>query len=283
MSIRQARASDLPQLKALWMEAFQDSAEATDFYFAHRNRYEYLLVEEEQGLVRGMLSMLPIQLLSEGKAHKARYLFAIATGQAFRGQGISTRLMQEAEARARAEGAAATLLVPATPSLFDFYGRRGYETAFWYGHLLVKPEELPQPPDGARLYAPDAGQMLRLRDLAFQASRLYARWDEEALRYVAHAAQVYGAALCAFEAADAAGYAYGEWDGDKLIVKDLALHGIGPMAALALLHQRFQAARYQLRLPEGLLPTPRQPYGMIKAFQSLSADGSPPYLALGKD
>lgn len=283
MSIRTARPEDLPQLKSLWMLAFHDSAEATDFYFAHRNRYENLLIDEEQGRLRGMLSMLPIGLAGAGLERKARYLFAIATFPAFRGQGISTALMQEAELRARAEGCAATLLVPAEPSLFDFYGRRGYETAFYYNSLHLSAEDLPVAAPAARRYTPDARAMLRLRDRAYGGSRLFARWDEEALNYVAHAAQVYGAALAAFETESAAGYAYGEWEGESLLIKDFAIQGIAPAEALAILHQDFRAERYQLRLPEGLSPGTCQPYGMLKAFEPLDTEGSPPFLSLGKD
>ena len=283
MSIRLAQAADLKPLKALWMEAFQEDAEATDFYFAHRNRYDNLLIEEDQGQLRGMLSMLPIQLVQAGTALPARYLFAIATGQQHRGQGISTRLMAVAEQRARAEGAAATLLVPATPSLFDFYGKRGYQTAFWYDLVAVDAAALPAPAGDARLYTPSAADMLRLRDQAFRSSRLFVRWDEEALQYVALAAGVYGAALCAFETPLAAGYAYGEWEGDTLIIKDFAIHDIAPLEALALLHGRFQAAHYRLRLQEGLCPGKRRPYGMIKPLIPLASEGSAAYLGLGKD
>ena len=193
--IRRAAPSDRGALKALWMAAFGDSREATDFYFAHRHRDEWMLVEEEAGQVRGMLTALPLGLRSPLGDQEGRYFFALATEERFRGQGISSRLMLRAEEEAREAGCLAAVLVPATPGLFAFYGKRGYGPCFAYRRLSVRAGELPAPREGARLYRPGAGDMLALRDEAYADSRLYARWDEEALAFTQKAARVYGAAL----------------------------------------------------------------------------------------
>lgn len=284
MSIRPAAPADHETLKALWMAAFQDSREATDFYFLHRHRDDWMLVEEDQGQLRGMLSMLPIQLVHGGQAQPARYLFAIATHERFRGQGISTRLMLEAERLSQEQGCVATLLVPASAPLFSFYAKRGYQPCFSYRSLQVSARELSATAGQARLYVPRASQMLDLRDQAFGHSRLYARWDEQALAYVRQAAQVYGAALMAFEQGEARGYAYGEWQGPHtLVVKEMALINAQPLEALAWLHRSFQAQHYQLRLPgDSPLGEPVS-YGLIKSHEPLSWPGAAPYLALGKD
>lgn len=296
--IRLSRPEDLPQAKALWMQAFHDSPEATDFYFDHRNRWQNLLVEVENDQLRGMLTMLPMDLWMAGQALPARYFFAIATDERYRGQGISTRLMAQAEDLARQQGCAATLLVPANAPLFDFYGKRGYESTFHYDRLDIVPDRLSPCPEGVRWLPCTAEDMLRLRDAAFGGSRLYARWGLEALAYVERAATVYEAPLLRFAAQGGEGYAYAEWEEEALVIKDLALQGLSVPQALAILHSQLGASRYVVRLAEGmgqaawdelgcssgadrLSPVP---FGMLKPLAPLPlADGTAPYLSLGKD
>lgn len=281
--IRKATPRDHEALKALWMAAFGDSRNATDFYFEHRHKDEWMLVEEEEGQLRAMLSSLPIALRSPSGAQQGRYLFALATDERFRGQGIGGRLMLYAEEEAKKAGCLACALVPATPSLFQFYSERGYAPCFDYKLLQVQAEDLPAPDDGDWLYQPSGRQMLALRDEAFGDSRLYARWDEDALSFVKKAAQVYGAALFAFEKGSAKGYVYGEWEDDTLIVKDFPLIGIQPLPALALLHAAIGAKRYVLRLRPDSDQGEIRPFGMIKAFGALPQEGAAPYLSFAKD
>ena len=124
-------ADDLPQLSALWREAFGDTEEETAFFFQYRHRAENMLVLRLEDRIAGMLTMLPVALLAGGKALKARYVFAIATKESYRNRGVSTQLLAAANAAAAAEGCAATLLVPANERLFVFYGKRAYETTFY--------------------------------------------------------------------------------------------------------------------------------------------------------
>ena len=196
--IRFSRPEDLPRLKPLWIEAFHDSQEATDFYFERRNRYDNLLIDEQGGHLRGMLSMLPIDLISGGRVYPARYFFAIATDLRFRGQGVSTALIRRAEDITAQRGETAALLVPAGEDLFRFYGKRGYETVFHYDLLRLTPDALPPCPQDAQLLPADADSWVRLRSQAFGQSRLFARWDAEALDYGAGRRSLGGspAALC---------------------------------------------------------------------------------------
>lgn len=283
--IRLAQAQDLPQLKRLWMQAFHDSPEATDFYFTHRNRYEDLLVDMAQEKLRGMLSLLPLTLRTPGGDYAARYFFAIATDEASRGQGISTRLIQAAEALTLERGGAAAVLVPAGEDLFHFYGKRGYSSRFSYQQVVLRPEDLPPCPADTRLLPCTAADMLRLRDKMHTGSALYARWDEAALRYVELAASTYEAPLLRFIAGGGEGYAYCEWDDDALVVKDLALQGMGVHTAAAILHRELNAKAYVLRLPEGTLPGGKTvPFGMWKPLSGLPLEeGAAPFLSLGKD
>lgn len=281
--IRPARSQDVPQLKTLWMEAFEDSPQATDYYFEHRFLPQGMLVEEQAGTIRGMLSMLPMELVLAGRSWPARYLFAIATGRAHRGQGISSRLIEQALAQSQAAGDAAAMLVPAGEELFRFYGKRGFTSRFFIRRWTVQAQELPPCPADARLEALTAEDMLRLRDNAFGGHGLFARWGEDALAYIVGAAHAFGGVLFRLRAGAADGYAFGEWDGTTLMVKELAVTGMTPDTALAILHTRAQAARYTVRLKDAGDTGERLPFGMWVPFDdSLPREGDA-WLSLAKD
>ena len=283
--IRPARIEDREQIKALWMQAFEDDEAATDHYFAHRHRDRYMLVDMEGGQLRAMLSMLPIDLVMGKHILPARYFFAIATGLRWRGQGISTKLILAAEAHCQQQGAAASILVPAGAGLFNFYGKRGYRTDFFYRVEKYSPDELPACPLEHSLLPITGDAMYCLREKAFSGSRLFLRWDTEALDYIIASAAAFGAPLLRFKTAEGEGYAYCEWTGDDLTVKELVLAGIGKSEAVTILHQHLHAASYTLRLAGGKEEQAAlMPFGMIKAFIPLpKAEGTEPYMSFAKD
>ena len=286
--IRLAQAADLPGIKRLWMAAFADSEAATDFYFDNRMPREKLLdnllVDTKGGELRGMLSMLPIELVSGGKSYAARYFFAIATDERFRRRGISTRLIEEAERETLARGGHASLLVPASDALFDFYGKRGFDSFFYYLPVRYEGENIGGCPEGARLLPPEPGALLRLRDAAFGTSSLYARWDEEAMGFIARASAAWGAPLLRFELDGGEGYAYCEPDGDGFVIKELALDGIDRDRALAIIHSELGGQWYLAR-HAGVPGAEMTAYGMIRWLKPTPAmpPGQSPYLGLGKD
>lgn len=114
---RIAAKKDIPGIVALWQEAFHETPvlpEAASF------------VAEQDGKIVCMLHALP-QTLRATRDHKAAYLYAIATKQEYRGQGLCRGLMAYAESVLDAD---CCVLVPASASLFDFYRSLGYQTAF---------------------------------------------------------------------------------------------------------------------------------------------------------
>ena len=283
--IRMARPGDRPQVKALWMQAFEDDELSADHYFAHRHRDEYMLVDAQDGQLRAMLTMLPIDLVRGNASVPAVYFFAIATGLAWRGRGISTALIKAAEARSLSRGAAASVLVPASAGLFEFYGSRGYETRFFYREESFTPDKLPaRLPEHSLL--PVSGEALyRLREKAFAGSRLFLRWNVRALDYIIASAAAFGAPLLRFGTEEGEGYAYCERTGDKLTVKELALSGIEVPQAVAILDRHLHAASYTLRLAgaDGRQTAPK-PFGMIKEFKPLPVgEGTEPYMSFAKD
>ena len=123
MRINRPAPIDVPALRRLWQDAFGDGEEFLDIFFscgfsAERTRCVYDGDEV-------VAALYWFDCAYEGQ--RMAYLYAIATAAERRGQGLCRALMDDTHAHLASEGYAASLLVPAEPSLFDFYARMGYE------------------------------------------------------------------------------------------------------------------------------------------------------------
>ena len=283
--IRFAKASDHPQLKTLWAEVFGDSDAAINLYFSMRHADDNMLVDVRDHRISGMLSMLPVTLRSgDGSSYPARYLYAVATDAHYRGQGISTELLATAHNHMKALGEAAGILVPASSSLFDFYARRGYATAFYLDVASIHASALPPCPALGKVSPCSVTEYIRIRNLAFQNSSLYACWDERAVSYSLQSlANTGGAAMITWKN----GYGCAAWEKttDGIFVRELALPQGNPYEALAVLHRSLLATHYTVRLAQSpAAGSDPRPFGMIRwLIPEPSLAGEPPYLSLAMD
>lgn len=282
--IRQPCDQDLTELMALWQQAFGDSPEDTAFYFRHRHQHANMLVYEQEGNIAGMLSLLPIQLSLAGRLLPARYVFAVATRIESRGQGISAALLLAAHALMQAEGSAASILVPAQPSLFDYYQKQGYQTAFFVDEQLVDGSSLASPEVEGQVEVCTAAAYQAGRNQFFIGSRLFGLWDEAALDFIRQSLAGNGAMLRLMVDGQQA-FAVCELRDDVCRVLELVCPDDLRPQALALLHRHFQAQRYLLRLPQGSLgEQSTRPFGMIHwLIRPPALAGQPAWLAFAKD
>ena len=283
--IRFAKAGDHPLLKALWAEIFGDTIEAVEQYFSMRHQDENMLVDEREDTIAGMLSMLPVTLLSgEGQKRKARYIYAVATHPDFRGLGISTALLEAAHAHMKDLGEAAALLVPASQSLFEFYGKRGYTTAFSLDVLNIDAKSLPPYPAGGQYTACSVKEYTSIRDQAFTKSCLYVSWDENAVSYAVAALGESGG-MIRFSFDSGSGCALWEKTENGVQIRELALVSGNVLTALSVLHRALNAGFYTVRLMAGNYPGAMQrPFGMIHwLIKEPLLLGDAPYLSLALD
>ena len=282
--IRQPCDQDLTELMALWQQAFGDSKEDTAFYFKHRHQHENMLVYEQGGQIAGMLSLLPIQLSLAGRQLPARYVFAVATKIESRGQGISAALLLSAHALMQAEGSVASILVPAQPSLFTYYQRQGYQTAFYVDEQLVDGDSLDMQELDGQVEVCAAADYKTMRERFFAGSRLFGQWDEAALNFIKISLEGNGAMLRLIVDGQQA-FAACELREDVCRVLEVVCPDDLRPQALALLHRHFKAQRYLLRLPKGSLgEQSNRPFGMIHwLMQPPTLAGQPAWLAFAKD
>lgn len=116
----------------LWQEAFGDSEEYIDFFHsAHDSCFCLMLTEDDE--LTSALYLIDGELCGQ----QGYYLFAAATFKAFRGRGYMASLLKKAEGFAKENGKSFIALVPAEDTLFDYYSRFGYKTAFYAKKQLL--------------------------------------------------------------------------------------------------------------------------------------------------
>jgi predicted N-acetyltransferase YhbS len=273
-------------IKSLWRKTFGDSEAYLAHYFARMHRDENMLVctEDDEELV-AMMTMLPITLKCGGLSFPARYVYAVATDEQWRGLGISTSLMEEALEIMEDNGEAAAILVPAHFSLFAFYERQGFTTAFYACEEAVDAASLP-PPEG-RAEDIDAAALFSMRERAFKDSSLFASWDADTLGYIAESIVNAGGAVVRLLANGDEGHAVAVVENGLCLVKEISLSGMTLAQALSLLHARFGAKKYVLHRISTGDPDPI-PFGMIrwidkKAEAKVKKRDDAPYLGLVMD
>ena len=112
-------------LQKLWQEAFGDSEQTLNNFSAtgfSPDRCHYICDGDT-----------PVSALywfdCELNGYKLAYIYAVATLESHRGQGLAQRLMAEAHEILKEKGYAGAILVPGEQSLFSYYKRLGYRVA----------------------------------------------------------------------------------------------------------------------------------------------------------
>ena len=125
------------QAVSLWQEAFGDSEEYISFFLGTHKGCTFVPLTENGELVSGLY-------LIDGRLNGVDgfYLFAAATFEAHRSKGCMARLLGLAAEKAKEKSKSFIALVPAEQSLFDYYSRFGYKTAFY---AKKQPKNLPVP------------------------------------------------------------------------------------------------------------------------------------------
>lgn len=131
---RIACGADKPQLAANWQDAFGDGTAYIDFVFDRFAGLAHTYVSEQDGAVVASLCAVPVTL---GR-YQGIYLYGVNTKKEYRSKGIMDVLLRYVHETEKQNGAAFSVLIPASESLFGYYEKYGYQTVF-YRHILRRP------------------------------------------------------------------------------------------------------------------------------------------------
>lgn len=214
-----AGPKDIPRLKEIWKRCFGDPDWYMDFYFTHGFPLFETMGMWEGGEIGSMLTLIPAEYVLEGERLPARYVYAVATDPAMQGKGLASALLTAAHERMRVQGVQLAALFPASDSLYDYYGRLGYRTAFAVRESLVTPGQN----GGQRVTACKKEEFLSMR--ANHLSRLSRclRFTAPATAYLYEEAECSGARIVLLQDRALQGYAVCTKIEKTLVVKETSL------------------------------------------------------------
>jgi GNAT superfamily N-acetyltransferase len=130
-----AASADNREIRALWDICFPEEPEFNDWFFNNKFDVRKCLVLREDGIIKAMAQLLPYEISGVGKV---RYIYGAATHPDHRRLGLMRKLLEHSFEIDKANGFAASILIPASKSLFDFYEGLGYKTCFYIGRNKVE-------------------------------------------------------------------------------------------------------------------------------------------------
>ena len=131
MKIDAPRVSFSPSIRELWCEAFGN----IDNFIDKFERHGYDKDKLRAVTVGGEIVSAHYIFDCEYDGGRVAYIYGVATHKAHRGKGYCTALLKNTHKHLMAEGYAGAILVPASPSLFDFYELLGYKTCSYVTEL----------------------------------------------------------------------------------------------------------------------------------------------------
>lgn len=258
--IRRSKIEDSEAIKNIWRVCFKDREEYIDFFLRSGYDPSKCFVYEIDGSPVSMLHLRYGDFVTEENSVPALYIYAAATLPEYQGRGIMRDLISTAGSFAENSGFAFTFLLPASESLYGYYERLGFRTAFEINKVefdrqsLEKISEAPLPPQTD----------LNLSDARKAFFRSAVHWRREELNYAFEEWKFTGGKI--LEAAG--GYVLARENNGIAEVKEIC----GNFSKLsAILLSNCHSERFSFLLPPDRnypFQTKTVKYGMLKSVNS---------------
>ncbi len=277
-----ASVSDREELWQLWKRCFGDRDEGIDFYFDTAFVPQETAVLRQDGRIASMLRLFDCTLWIGERSFPLQYVFAAATHPDFQGKGCMSRLLNEVCRECALKGAQGIILVPATPELFGFYKRLGFQTAFYRRWREVA---VPQKPKGT-VSALSQQEFVRLHRNYLRRYPAYVEQGEKLLDYVYRELCFFGGKSYKFREKSGQGYGICYMIERKAALMETDLPREGEKAFLS--HIRTEGSPAVRVAEYAPLGEDGVPYGMCRPLseefsRALSGLSQAPYMALMLD
>lgn len=281
--ISSAMNEDVEDLKSLWQACFPDDDAYIDFYFNNCFLPSRVRVIRSEGRVVCMVHVLPAKLVMASREYDCAYVYAVATLPQERGKGLMSILLENCEDYAKKQGLSALVLVPSTPSLFEFYKKLGYKifTDTYFASSVVS-----LPIKRTSFFSISADQYGEMRKNAPYFRPIFV-WDGEMQRYCFDELGISGYTVEGFECGSKNGAVVYKLSGKELSVKELIAdkdiaYDVLMQKAIDLDAQRV-TARLSASLAKIGLPCEKTPFSMIKPLQKMGRIGKNGYVNIVMD
>ena len=203
MTVNMPQQQQIPQLRDLWKEAFGDTDAFLDGFFAtgfDRRRCRCITWND-----RVAAALYWFDCSWEGK--KLAYIYAVATGEDFRGKGFCRNLMKDTHDHLAKLGYRGAVLVPGSRELFGMYEKLGYGG---FGPRLWQEVTAEEPAAVLQALTPEEYAFARKEQLPAGG----VQQDGAALQYLATFAGFYRAEDCLFCGGGEETFLFQEYFGD---------------------------------------------------------------------
>ncbi len=126
MIICHPEKNDIPALKQMWKSVFGDTDEYIELFFSRVFTFENSLVIKDNKVI-SMVFFPEYRAKICGIERTVGYICGAATLPEYRKKGLMGKLLFEAHNIMMQKGYSASVLIPASESLFDYYAGFGYE------------------------------------------------------------------------------------------------------------------------------------------------------------
>ncbi len=278
--IRKATFTDIPQMRHIWDQCFDDPLNYIDFIYDNNIvSPEQTFVIEEDLQVVSMATVLDCHFSFRDNRIPSIYLFGSGTLPEYEHRGYMNNLISRIELDARARGAQMSVLIPGGKMFQGFYKRQGYHPDFGVRVLQLRSGMIGDTPspdtdviinDQKRI---DMEEVYAIREAAlYEVPHL--EWESDMLLKVYFDAIAYGESMALYKGGHGASYALYGIQGKSMYIRELlGTNEDSTRVLLAEIVNRFDPRRVKIRLPigAGLLPyegVKKIGYGMSKSFST---------------
>ncbi len=121
--IRYLEDGEKQKSRALYEEAFhEDSPSFTEYYYREKTKDNRILVYEKEGEIAAMAHLNPYRVKLLDREYRLDYVVAVATGLAYRRQGLMRQLIERFLRDMHEEGKPCTFLLPADRAYYEPFG-----------------------------------------------------------------------------------------------------------------------------------------------------------------
>ncbi|MBP0986178.1 MAG: GNAT family N-acetyltransferase [Oscillospiraceae bacterium] len=289
--IRSATVLDIPEIKKIWDQSFDDPLSYVDFLFDKVMDPNDTLVYEEEGEIVSMAMSIYCSFRYHDDSIPCVYIYGCATRPDKGGRGLMTELISCVESNALARDCQMAVLVPGNRSLFRFYGKRGYNPDFSLRRVQLRSgmlETVPRPEvaiEYDRLFSDDFHE---IREKALYEIP-HIEWRSDQLDFMTADALAYEDHIASYSGESGKAYAIYSLKKRAMFIREIlgTSEESGTMLLAGLVDEQ-NPKRVSMNLPVGggILPFEGRNmiYGMSKSFKTAKPMSSlEPYMNLMLD
>lgn len=177
--IQTAKPNQLPELKKIWAECFDDGNEYIELFFRHRYPGITALTAICSGKTVGAVYLMPVLAEEYGVIKKGMYIYAAGVLKEYRKNGIFAAMQNKINLHLK-QNDEFCILCPANQKLYGYYCNLGYSDYSYLTDIAVSAGDTAA--ENFKSESISAEEYIRLRNSYFKSDGLI-RWNEEAVNY----------------------------------------------------------------------------------------------------